>query len=173
VLGVRWRTNSATGTAIAQKLAQDAGAELRKIRVDTPPSVTLSSSEGGFPITIRNGTDEAIRVGVSFDSSNPALRVPDVKPLDIAAGERRTLTVDIDLGPQNTTSLTARLTSTDGKTIGQPSRSFNVRSSKIGVVLWVAMGLAGLLVLAALVRRFSRRRKRTRVASERLADDDD
>jgi hypothetical protein len=172
VLGIRWRTSSATGTAIAEKLAQDAGAELRKITIKAPPSVTLSSSKGGFPITIRNGTDEAIRVGVSLDSSNPALSVPDVKPVDIGAGERRTLTVDIDLGRQNTTSLTARLKSTDGKPIGQPAE-FNVRSSKIGVVLWVAMGLAALLVLAALLRRFSRRRNRTRVASERLADDDD
>jgi hypothetical protein len=173
VLGIRWRASSATGTAIAEKLARDAGAELGKITIKAPSSVTLSSSKGGFPITILNDTDEAIRVGVSFDSTNPALRIPDVKPLDIGAGERRTLTVDIDLGRQNTTSLTANLTSTDGKTIGQPTKQFNVRSSKIGVVLWVAMGLAGLLVLAALVRRFSRRRKRTRVASERLADDDD
>ncbi len=53
----------ATGTAIADKLAQDAGAELRKITINAPPSVTLSSSKGGFPITILNGTDEAIRVG--------------------------------------------------------------------------------------------------------------
>ena len=172
VLGIRWRTSSGTGTAIADKLARDAGAELRKITIKAPPSVTLSSSKGGFPITILNGTDEAIRVGVSLDSSNPALSVPDVKPVDIGAGERRTLTVDIDLGRQNTTSLTARLKSTDGEPIGQPAE-FNVRSSKIGVVLWAAMGLAGLLVLAALVRRFSRRRTRTRVASERLADDDD
>ena len=111
-------------------------------------------------------------MGVSLDSSNPALSVPDVKPVDIGAGERRTLTVGIDLGRQNTTSLTARLKSTDGKAIGQPDE-FNVRSSKIGAVLWVAMGLAALLVLAALVRRFSRRRSSTRVASERLADDDD
>ena len=172
VLGIRWRTSAGAGTAIADKLARDAGAELRKITINAPPSVTLSSSKGGFPITIRNGTDEAIRVGVSLDSSNPALRVPDVKPVDIGAGERRTLTVDIDLGRQNTTSLTARLKSTDGEPIGQPAE-FNVRSSKIGVVLWAAMGLAALLVLAALVRRFSRRRTRTRVASERLADDDD
>ncbi len=173
VLGIRWRTNSSTGTAIARKLAREAGAELSKITISRPPSVTLSSSKGAFPITIRNGTDEAIRVGVSFDSSNPALTVPEVKPLDIGAGERRTLTVDIDLGRQNATSLTAHLKSTDGKTIGQPSKQFNVRSSKIGVVLWVAMGFAALLVLAALVRRFSRRRSRSRVASERLADDDD
>lgn len=173
VLGIRWRTNPGTGTAIAKRLAKDAGAELHKITIKGPPSVTLSSSKGGFPITILNDTDETIRIGVSFDSSNPALSIPDVKPVDIGAGERRTLTVDIDLGRQNTTSLTPRLKSTDGKTIGQPAREFNVRSSKIGAVLWVAMGLAALLVLAALVRRFSRRRTRTRVASERLADDDD
>ncbi len=172
VLGIRWRTNPGTGTAIAERLAKDAGAELRKITIEGPPSVTLSSSKGGFPITIRNGTDEAIRVGVSLDSSNPALSIPDVKPIDIGAGERRTLTVDVDLGRQKTTSVTARLKSTDGKAIGQPAE-FNVRSSKIGAVLWVAMGLAALLVLAALVRRFSRRRFRTRVAPERLADDDD
>ena len=172
VLGIRWRTSPGSGTAIADKLARNAGAELRKITIKAPSSVTLSSSKGGFPVTILNGTDEAIRVGVSLDSSNPALNPPDVKPIDIGAGERRTLTVDIDLGRQNTTSLTARLKSTDGEPIGQPVE-FNVRSSKIGVVLWAAMGLAALLVLAALVRRFSRRRTRTRVASERLADDDD
>lgn len=172
VLGVRWRADPAAATTIARTLARDAGSELNKITIKGPPSVTLSSSKGGFPVTIRNGTDEAIRVGVALDSSNPALTVPDVKPVDIAAGERRTLTVDIELGRQNTTSLTAQLTSTEGNTIGQPTQ-FNVRSSKIGVVLWVAMGLAGLLVLAALVRRFSRRRTRNRVASERLADDDD
>jgi hypothetical protein len=172
VLGIRWRTSSGAGTAIAQRLAREAGAELRKITIKGPPSVTLSSSKGGFPITIRNGTDEAIRVGVSLESSNPALTIPDVKPVDIGAGERRTLTVDIDLGRQNTTSLTARLKSADGKPIGRATE-FNVRSSKIGVVLWVAMGLAALLVLAALVRRFSRRRTRTRDAFDRPADDDD
>lgn len=173
VLGIRWRRNPGAGTTIAENLARETGAELRKITIKAPSSVTLSSSKGAFPITILNDTDETIRVGVSLDSSNPALSIPDVKPVDIGAGERRTLTVDIDLGRQNTTSLTARLKSTDGKTIGQPAREFNVRSSKIGAVLWVAMGLAALLVLAALVRRFSRHRTRSRVASERLADDDD
>jgi hypothetical protein len=171
VLGVRWRADAATGIAIARARAEQAGAELRKIKIEGPPSVTLSSSKGRFPLTITNGTGEAIRVGVSLDSSNPALRVPDVKPIDIGAGDRHTLTVDIDLGRQNTTTLTARLTSPDGKEIGDPSKDFNVRSSKVGIVLWIAMGLAGLLVLAALVRRF--RRQRTRVSSQQAADDDD
>lgn len=170
VLGIRWRQDPDAAGVIARARARQAGVELGKITIKGPPSVTLSSSKGGFPVTITNGTDEDVRIGVSLDSSNPALSVADVKPVDIGAGERRTLTVDIDLGTQKTTSLTARLKSTDGRAIGQPD-DFNVRSSKIGVVLWVAMGLAGLLVLAALVRRFSRRR--TRASSARLADDDD
>jgi hypothetical protein len=172
VLGIRWRANPGVGTAVARFMARRAGAELSKITIKGPPSVTLSSSKGGFPVTILNGTDETVRVGVTLASSNPALSVPDVEPIDIGGGERRTLTVDIDLGRQKTTSITARLVSTEGRPIGQPAE-FNVRSSKIGVVLWVAMGLAGLLVLAALVRRFSRRRTRTRTVFDIPVDDDD
>lgn len=171
VLGVRWRADPSTGVTVARARARKAGAELGKITIEGPPSVTLSSSQGKFPVTITNGTHEAIRIGIAVDSSNPALSIPDIKPIDIGADERHTQTVEINLGRQSTTTLTARLISADGKPVGQPSKDFNVRSSKVGVVLWIAMGLAGLLVLAALLRRF--RRHHTRVTSERLADDDD
>jgi hypothetical protein len=131
--------------------------------------VTLSSSSGGFPLTIINNTADDIHVGVTLESSNPALDLPAVKAVNIAAGERHTLTVNIDLGRQSTTQLTARLVTVDGTTIGTPA-VFNVRSSKIGVVLWVAIGLAGVLVLVALFRRF--RRRHTPSTTERLGDDD-
>jgi hypothetical protein len=170
VLGVRWRDHSRAGVTIARQRARSAGADLDKITIAGPPSVTLSSSSGGFPLTITNGTEQAIRIGISIDSSNPALTIPDVKPVEIAAGERHTVTVKIDLRDQNTTFLTARLVSGNGETIGSPAPTFKVRSSKVGVVLWVAMGLTGVLVLVALFRRFHRRR--TRIVSERLVDDD-
>ncbi|MGA8987101.1 DUF6049 family protein [Aeromicrobium sp.] len=174
ILGVRWRKESAEASMIAAALARRAGSQLRKITISGPQLVTLSSSKGAFPVTILNGTDKEIRVGVSIRSSNPALQVPDVEPVDIGAGERRTLTVDIDLGRQSTTSLTARLTAADGKSIGTAAE-FNVRSSRIGAVLWGAMALAGLFVLAALARRFTRHRMRSRnrVEREHQVDDDD
>ena len=112
-----------------------------------------------------------LRIGVDLDSSNHALKVPAVKAVSIAAGERHTLTVNIDLGRQSTTQLTASLVSSDGTKIGAPA-VFNVRSSKIGVMLWVAMGLAGVFVLVALFRRFHRRRSSRNSTVERLADDD-
>ncbi len=170
VLGVRWRLNPDLGVAAANDQARRAASQLTKVQIEGPPSVTLSSASGGFPLTIINDTTNTIRVGVALDSSNPALNVPSVKPVDVAAGERHTLTVNIDLGGQRTTQLTARLTSPDGSDIGSTA-VFNVRSSKIGAVLWVAIGLAGALVVVALFRRFHRRRS-TISTVERPFDDD-
>ncbi len=170
LLGVRWRSDPPLGISVANNLGSRAVDELAKIQIEGPPSVTLSSSSGGFPLTIINATSHDVRVGVDLDSSNPALDVPAVKPVNIAAGERQTLTVNIDLGQQSTTQLTASLTTAEGDPIGTPA-VFNVRSSQIGVVLWVAIGLAGVLVLVALFRRFHRRRNGSST-TERLADDD-
>jgi hypothetical protein len=157
VLAVRWRLDRQVGLAVATTRARRAGAALDKITIEAPPSVTLSSSKGGFPLTIRNDTREAVRVGVDLDSSNPALAVPALKAVAIAAGERRTVTVQIDLGNQRTTFLTPRLVTDNGQTLGA-STPFKVQSSSISTVLWVAMGAAGVFVLIALVRRFHRRR---------------
>ncbi|MET0931603.1 MAG: DUF6049 family protein [Aeromicrobium sp.] len=170
VLGVRWRLDRETGYAIAVARERGTAAELDKISIEAPPSVTLSSSKGGFPLTIRNDTDEAIQIGVGLASSNPALSFPSVDPVEVGAGERVTLTVQVDLGTQRTTFMTARLMTDEGQTIGSTT-TFRVRSSRIGAVLWVAMGLAGLFVLVALARRFHRRR--TGATPDPAADDDD
>ena len=169
-LAVRWRLERPTGLSIAAARARSTATQLDKISIEAPPSVTLSSSKGGFPLTILNDTDQAIRIGVDLDSSNPALRIPAVDQVEVAAGERRTVTVQIDLGTQRTTFLTARLMSDNGQAVGTAA-TFKVRSSSIGAVLWVAMGLAGVFVLLALARRFLRHR--TGATSEPLPDDDD
>ncbi len=169
VLAVRWRLDRSEALSIATARARRIGAELRKITIEAPPSVTLSSSKGGFPLTIRNDTDEAISIGVNLDSSNPALSIPAVRQVEVGAGERMTLTVQVDLGSQRATDLTARLRTETGESFGSAT-TFRVRSSSISAVLWVAMGLAGVFVLLALVRRFHRRRNGS--PSEPLTDDD-
>lgn len=169
-VGIRWRLDRPEGLAIATARERRTRAELAKISIEAPPSVTLSSSKGGFPLTIRNDTDEVIRISVDLDSSNPALTIPAVEAVEVGAGERRTLTVQVDLGTQRTTDLTAHLQTDAGQQFGDGA-TFRVRSSSISAVLWVAMGLAGVFVLVALARRFHRRR--TGRTSEPLADDDD
>ena len=153
LLGVRWRTTADTGISIAQSLASQFREDLAAITVMGPSSVTLSSSQGAFPLTISNGSSESVSVGVRLSSSNPALQLPEQAPVEIAAGERLTLTVDLDLAQQNATTVTAQLMTPDGEAFGETSE-FNVRSSSVGAVLWVTMGAAGLFVLFALTRRF-------------------
>jgi len=156
-ISVRWRKNRQTGLSIARSAASRASSQLSKITIEGPQTVTLSSTSGKFPLTISNNTTHAIRVGVRLNSSNPALTIPDVSPTRIDAGERHTLTVNVDVGEQGSASVAAQLISPEGKAFGPPA-VFNVRSSAVGAVLWVAIGLAAALVVVAMARRFVKRR---------------
>lgn len=158
-ISVRWRKDRATGLALARSASARADKDLSRITIEGPQTVTLSSSSGKFPLTISNNTGNSIKVGVRLDSSNPALTIPDVSPTTIEAGERHTLTVNVDVGEQGSASVAAHLISPDGKSFGSPA-VFNVRSSAVGAVLWVAIGLAALFVIVTLVRRFARDRRR-------------
>lgn len=170
VLGIRWRTMRKVGTEVAREVAGQVDQDLGAITVMGPTSVTLSSSEGAFPLTITNGSQEAISVGVRLSSSNPALELADQDVVSIGAGERQTVTVDVDLRQQNATTVTAQLITPDGRAFGSTTQ-FNVRSSRVGAVLWITMAAAGLFVMVALLRRFGRSRS-DRPAMESGLDDD-
>ena len=153
VLGVRWRDHRTEGLAAARAAAARVDRDLARLSIEGPDAVTLSSSEGSFPVTISNDTDHPVRVGVQIESSNPSFGVPDSDPVDIGAGERHTLTVAIDMSRQSSATLTARMITPDGEPFGLPA-VFNVRSSRVGAALWAAIGLAAAFVVIALARRF-------------------
>jgi hypothetical protein len=159
VLGVRWRDLRTEGLAAARAAERRAKRDLARISIESPDAVTLSSSKGSFPITISNDTDHPVRVGVQIGSSNPSLSVPDSDPVDIAAGERHTVTVAIDMSQQSSATLTAAMITPGGESFGDPA-VFNVRSSRVGAALWVAISVAAAFVVIALARRFRRKPRR-------------
>ena len=160
VLGVRWRELRSEGLAAARAAETRADRDLARITIEGPNAVTLSSSEGSFPVTISNDTDHPVRVGVQIDSSNPSLSVPDSDSVDVGAGARHTLTVAVDMGRQSSASLTARMVTPDGEAFGDPA-VFNVRSSRVGAALWLAIGIAVAFVVIALARRFRKQPERS------------
>lgn len=153
LLSLAWRRDREGGVVAAEAAQRRAREGLVGLSIEGPPGVTLSSTEGSFPVTISNDGPFGVQVGVRLETSNPALRVPDVEPVEVAAGERRTVTVAVDLGEQKSSVFTAQLIAADGTPIGGTD-SFNVRSSAVGLALWVMIGLAGAFVLFALARRF-------------------
>jgi hypothetical protein len=157
---VSWRGHSQAAVAAARARVDELTAELDHLVIEGPPSFTLSGSQGRFPLTISNATNFPVRVGVQLDSSNPALTIPDVRPVVIKAHERRTLTVTIDVGRQKSATVISTLVSASGRHVGAPFE-FNLRSSNVDAVIWLAMGAAGLFVFVALGRRATRQRRGT------------
>ncbi|WP_133434065.1 DUF6049 family protein [Aeromicrobium phragmitis] len=154
-VSVRWLDQPERAASSAAQRADEIRESLDGIEVLGPRAVTLSSNQGSFPLTISNPTALPISVSVDLDASNPALDPAVIPPVDIAPGERRTVNADIDLGRQTSTTLTAQAMA--GETpIGRPAE-FNVRSSQVGVIVWLAMGAAALGVVVAMGRRFYRR----------------
>ena len=169
LMSVRWRPDT---TALDQRVDRELEAlesDLEGISIDSPSTITLSSSRGGFPLTLANETDKTVRVGLDLVADNPSLQLDDIDVVEIDAGERHTFTVQVDLGDQTSSTVSARLATDAGVAFGEPA-VFNIRSSNVGLIVWAAMAAAGLLVIATWARRFLGRRRRRSAAPDERAD---
>lgn len=150
-----WRRNNATGLDAAMGASNALSEELADITVEGPRALTLSSQSGQFPVTVRNRTTHRVHIALAIDST--ANRVTFKAPADlrVAAGESRTITVDINLHGDTATTVSVQLRTPTRQTFGMAT-VFNVRSSRVGAALWAAIGLSVAFVAVALVRRFAR-----------------
>jgi len=151
----RWRKHTATGLKAAEAVSDRLNHELADISVEGPEALTLSSATGQFPITVRNRSPHRVRVGLGIESSTPGVRFEAPATVDVAAGESRTITVDMDMKSETATTVTARLSAANGQEFGAAT-DFNVRSSQVGAAVWIAIGVSVAFVAIALIRRFAR-----------------
>jgi len=129
------------------------------VSLDGPPFVTLSSSRGTFGVTISNGLDRPVTVGVRVEAAVDGLEFDAGDPVTVGPGERETVNVDARVGDNRVARVRAYLVTRGGERFG-PDVSFNVRTSVVGVVVWVLVGIAGLLLVVAIVRRIVLRIRR-------------
>ncbi len=151
-----WRSDPATALWFARATLASVTEQLGRISVEGPDFVTLSSSTGRFPITITNTLDEPVQVGVHITADDPSLHFDDIGPVSLRKDESTTFTVRTSAGKLGVTGVSARLTAPGGRVFGKAA-SFSLRTSVVGVVVWIALGAAAALVLLAIVRRVLRR----------------
>jgi len=166
-----WRTEPTAGLANAE--AQDAAASaiLAKVAIESNQFVTLPGTSGRFPLTVTNGLDKAVRVGVELKTSSANLAFDPVDPVEIPPGQVVTVTVSADGdGNVSNSAVVARLTTPDGETFGTPAE-FNVRTSVVGTIIWVVMGVAGALAVVAFGRQIRNRRRQRVKASPATAQE--
>ncbi|HWU20174.1 MAG TPA: DUF6049 family protein, partial [Nocardioides sp.] len=136
-------------------------AQLAGVSIGAPPSVTLSSSEGSFAVTLTNSLDVPVTVEITADASGA--RIDRTDPVELAAHSRASVRLDAHTSRAGVHNLRLVVTNSSGTPIGA-TVTVPIRSGSVGVVIWVILGTgAGILFFAIairLVRRVRRSRQR-------------
>ena len=162
-----WRVDRPTGREIATSFVNTNRDMIQSIHLETPNFVTLSSASGRFPISITNGLDAPVTVDLSVTARDPRMTVAPIRPVTLQRDQRVTVTVLTNSRGVGITTLTSRMLTQSGQPFG-PVATFQVRTTQIGTLVWVIMGVgAAVLFIAAgrrIVRRVRRHRRRVRGA---------
>lgn len=161
-----WRDDPAAGVAYARSITEELAANLGEVSVTVPESVTLSSRNGTFPLTVTNDLPQAVTIDLDITSTNvDRLRVDDVTEKLIEPGERALVEVTAQASANGKVPIDVQLTTGNGAAIG-PARPTVVNATDYGTFGWIIVVAAGALFAAAVVRRTLRGRRPS-------AEDDD
>lgn len=147
--------------ALAYVAALGAGLADAESRVSLvlSPTITLSSRSGRFPVTLVNSSAADVLVGVSFSSQNTSrLRVADIPPTLLAAGEKRTVDATALATANGRVVVSAQLVTSQAQPVGVPTTTI-IDVTDVGALGWAVVGAGGLLMAAAVVRARRRRRR--------------
>jgi hypothetical protein len=156
--------NTRIHPALLRSQAAATGAYLRaqmsRVRVEGPAFVMMSGESGPIQVTIVNGLDETVTVGLRVVTSpGSELKVERVDPVTLGPGQRtspRLQASSHDIGVHSVTLVTTDAT---GEPLGSTAR-LSVRTSNVSTVIWVIMAVGGALLLLAIVVRLYRRIRR-------------
>ena len=151
----------------AQVGADDATAwldeRLRKVRIEAPSFVLLSSDTGPFAVTVTNDLDQPVRIRIQAQTRDDlVIRAPE--EIDLEAGSRQTVQLTAEAGSIGVHPV--RLVATDED--GQPIGSFDeidIRSNTVGKIIWVIMGVGVGILAISIPVRWARKRRRADAAA--------
>jgi hypothetical protein len=123
-----------------------------KIEVLGTDFVTLSGGSGTLAVTLVNGLDQPVVVGVRPHTSTGDVTVAGSKPVKMAPGERTVLRLKARASSIGVTRITLTPVTAEGTELGTPL-SFSLRTSQVGKTIWfVLVGFGALLVVMVLRR---------------------
>lgn len=156
--GVSYHARDAQRVARQQlsELDQALHATLAKISVAGTDFVTLSGGSGSLTVSLVNGLQVPVTVGLAARSDSPDVRIDTPKPVQVAAGQRTTVRLGANASAVGVHQITLTPVSETGQRIGTPL-VFSLRTSDVGRWIWVVLGGGGALLAFAIVRRVVRR----------------
>ena len=148
---------------VVRSQAMATGAFLRaamaRVRVEGPPFVMMSGESGPIQVTLVNGLDETVTVGLRVATPGSDLKVEKVPPVTLGPGRRTSIRLEASSHDIGVHSVTLVATDATGTPLGSSTR-FSVRTSNVSTVIWVIMAIGGALLFLAIVVRLYRRIRR-------------
>jgi len=130
-----------------------------KVRLEGPPFVMMSGESGPILVTLVNGLDEPVTVGVRTQTSSHDLTVSKIDPVTLGPGRRTALRLHATSHDIGVHPVTLEVTTADGTPLGSRAQ-LTVRTSNVSTVIWLIMGVGGGLLFLAIVVRLVRRIRR-------------
>jgi hypothetical protein len=139
--------------AADQVLAQNAETQLTmdEVQVTGTDFVTLSGGSGSLTVTLVNGLQQPVTVGLRARTDSPEVRVSTPDPVRMQPGQRITLrlptTSSVGVHEVRLTPVTSK-----GEEVGTPL-SFSLRTSQVGRLIWYVILAGGVLLAVMILRR--------------------
>ena len=138
-------------------LATDAGLRdrLAAVEVIGTDFVTLSGGTGTVAVTLVNGLEQPITVGVVASTRGDGVRIQTPEPLEMAPGERTVLRLRANADSIGVHEVSLTPVTPDGLDLGTPL-TFSVRTSEVGTLIWFVLAAGAALLVVMIGRRILR-----------------
>ena len=139
--------------AAEQVLALDATTrgQMERVQVTGTDFVTLSGGTGSLTVTLVNGLEQPITVGLNARTDSPQVKVETPEPVSMQPGQRTTLRLRVTSGV-GVHDVTISPVTIDGDETGTPL-TFSLRTSQVGRLIWYIIIAGGTLLAVMIVRR--------------------
>jgi hypothetical protein len=129
---------------------------MQLVDIDGPGFVMMSSPTGPISVTVANNLDEPVTVRLQAATGRDGLTIKAPGPITLGPGQRAPVRLRAESTAIGVHAVTLVATTEDGRRLGSTVQ-FNVRSSNVGLVIWLVMGTAGALLLVMIGFRILRR----------------
>lgn len=150
-------------TASVEGAASWFSQQLALVDVAVPRFVILGSTEGPFAMTVTNGLERPVRLGIRATTGG-GLTVRAPKTIDVPASSSRTVNLVAETTEPGVHSLVLVVTDQDGQPV-RKSQDISIRSRDVGWVIWVIMGTGATLLFVAIGLRWRGRLRASRRSS--------
>lgn len=159
------RPHPRRGLVMTRRIAEDMHQRLSSVYVEGTPLVTMSSQSGNFQVTVVNELQEPVTVGIEARTGSDELQIRAPDMVSLGPGQRASVRLAVTSTGTGVHSVLISPTTRDGRPLGR-STQVKVRSSQVGLVIWLIMGTGAAVFVAAIIRRIVGRVRTRRQQAE-------